>query len=116
MSGGKRADRVGERMREELAIALRALSDPRLVGVLVTRVELSDDLGNARVYFRRELGGDAAAVNASLKGLMAASGKLRHAAAQAMGLRYTPTLKFFYDEAPDAVSRIEELLREVKGG
>ena len=29
-----------------------------------------------------------------------------------MGLRYTPSFRFFYDEAPDAVSRIEELLRE----
>src|SRR4051812_38962007 len=114
MSGVKRSARIAERMREDLAAALRGLSDPRLVGVLVSRVELTDDLQTARVYVRRELGPDEAAVKAALKALGSAAGKLRHAVAQAMGLRYTPSLRFFYDEEPDAVNRIEELLREVK--
>ncbi len=114
MAAVKRATRVAGRLREELATALRTLRDPRLEGVLVTRIELTDDLQLARVYVRRELGGDAGAVKAALKALGAASGRLRHAAAEAMGLRVTPALRFFYDEAPDAVERIEELLREVK--
>ncbi len=114
MSGVKRAVRVAGRMREELSAALRTLRDPRLEGVLVSRVELTDDLQLARVYVRRELGGDTEAVKAALAGLAAASGRLRHAAAQSLGLRYAPTFRFYYDEAPDAVARIEELLREVK--
>ncbi len=116
MSGGvKRSTRVAERMRDELAMALRSLSDPRVTGVLISRVELTDDLQLARVYVRRELGGDdEAAVKAALKGLGAAAGKLRHDLSQAMKLRYTPNLRFFYDETLDAVNRIEELLQEVK--
>jgi ribosome-binding factor A len=114
MAAVKRATRVGERLREELSAALRDLRDPRLAGVLVTRVEVTDDLQAARVYVRRELGGDPAAVKGALGALDRANRRLRRAAAQALGLRYAPTLRFFYDEAPDAVARIEELLREVK--
>jgi ribosome-binding factor A len=114
MSEVKRATRVAGRLQEELAAALRSMRDPRLAGVLVSRVELTDDLQLARVYVRREQGGDPEAVKAAKKALSSASGRLRHTAAQALGLRYAPALRFFYDEAPDAVLRIEELLREVK--
>jgi ribosome-binding factor A len=114
MSEVKRATRVAERLRQELSTALRDLRDPRLAGVLVTRVEVTDDLQAARVFVRRERGFDAAAVKAALKGLGGAQKRLRRAAAQALSLRYVPTLRFFYDEEPDAVSRIEELLIEVK--
>lgn len=115
MSGGvKRATRVAGRLQEDLSAALRTLRDPRLEGVLISRVELTDDLQLARVYVRRELGEDEAAVKAALKALGAAAGRLRHATAQSLGLRYAPDFRFFYDEAPDAMARIEELLREVK--
>jgi ribosome-binding factor A len=116
MAAVKRASRVAGRMQQELSAALRELRDPRLEGVLVSRVELTDDLQSARVYVRRELGGDEVAVKAALKGLGSAAGRLRKAAGQALGLRYAPELRFFYDESLDAVNRIEELLREVKRG
>jgi ribosome-binding factor A len=114
MSGVKRATRVAGRLQEELSAALRELRDPRLLGVLISRVELTDDLQSAKVYVRREQGGDQDAVKAALRGLGAASGRLRRTAGQALGLRYTPDLRFFYDDSLDAVTRIEELLREVK--
>ena len=77
----------------------------------MSRVEVTDDLGSAKVYIRRELGGEPEAIKAALKGLSSASGKLRAAAAKALDLRTTPSLHFYYDEAPDAVVRIEEVLR-----
>jgi ribosome-binding factor A len=116
MATVKRATRVAGRMQEELSKALRELGDPRLVGVLVSRVELTDDLQTARVYVRREQGGEEKAIQATLKGLGAAAGRLRKQTGQALGLRTTPELRFFYDTTLDAVNRIEELLREVKEG
>src|SRR3954468_20764615 len=110
MSEVKRATRVAGRLREEIAAVIRALRDPRVAFVLVSRVEVTDDLQSAKVYVRLEQGEPKPA----LKGLEAASGRIRREVAQAMKLRYTPTLRFYYDEAPDDVSRIEELLREVK--
>ncbi len=115
MSAVKRATRVAGRLQEELAVALRGLRDPRLEGVLISRVELTDDLQSAKVFVRREQGGEERAVKAALKALGAAAGRLRKEAGQALGLRYTPELRFFYDASLDAVTRIEELLREVKG-
>jgi len=115
MAAMKRATRVAARMQEELSIALRGLQDPRLEGVLISRVELTDDLQQARVHVRRIVGGeDERAVKAAIKALGAAAGRLRRVAGQALDLRYMPELRFFYDDSLDAVSRIEELLREVK--
>ena len=114
MAAVKRATRVAGRMQEELSVALRALTDPRLEGVLISRVEVTDDLQQARVYVRRELGGDEKAVKAALKALGSAANRLRRTAGQALGLRYMPELRFFYDASLDQVSRIEELLQEVK--
>ncbi|AUX45611.1 ribosome-binding factor A [Sorangium cellulosum] len=113
----KRATRVAERLREDLSSLLRELSDPRLTGVLVSRVEITDDLQSARIYVRNELGvEDAASRRALLKGLEAASGRLRRDVARTMGLRVVPTLRFFYDEGIDAQRRVEDLLREIKDG
>jgi ribosome-binding factor A len=120
----KRAVRVSGRLREEMSRQLAALRDPRLAGVLVTRVEMTDDLQQARIYVRasgvgletREgapAGDDDRAQRAVLSGLGAAGPRLRRNVAQAVGLRYAPNLRFFWDEAPEAVSRIEELLREI---
>jgi ribosome-binding factor A len=116
MATVKRATRVAGRIQEELSTALRELGDPRIEGVLVSRVEVTDDLQTARVYVRREQGGDEKAIKATLKALGAAAGRLRKRAAQGLGLRITPELRFFYDSSLDRVNRIEELLREVKGG
>lgn len=110
----KRSKRVAERIREEMSMLLRGLSDPRLAGVLVTRVEVTDDLSFCRIYVRRDLGADEKDKRALLKGLEAAGGRLRRDLVKAIALRTAPALKFFYDEGIDAQTRVEELLREIQ--
>ena len=101
-------------MREELALLLRGLSDPRLEGAVVTRVDVADDLGYARVYVRREMvTADARMQRRVLSGFEAAGPKLRRDVTRAMGLRVAPTLKFLYDEGIEAQERVAELLREI---
>lgn len=115
MPEAKRSTRVAERLREELAwILTRELRDPRAVGAIVTRVEMSDDLKNARVYVRRLEGGEGEVLDAMLEGLKRASVMLRREASKRVGLRYAPELRFYFDEGQDARTRIEELLEEVK--
>lgn len=118
MSGTvKRATRVAERLREDLANLMRGLRDPRLDGVLVSRVEITDDLQSAKVFVRHEIGAEDEQMRRNiLKGMQAASGRLRRDIGRTMGLRVVPALRFFYDEGPDAQRRIEELLREIKDG
>lgn len=110
----KRSARVGERMREELAMMVRNLRDPRVAGALVTRVELTDDLSFARIYVRKDVGADDEAERRSLvKGLESAAGKLRGDLTRALGLRVAPGLRFAYDEGIDHQTRVEEILREI---
>ncbi|MEO7328440.1 MAG: 30S ribosome-binding factor RbfA [Minicystis sp.] len=110
--GVKRAVRVAGRLQQELARCMRDLHDPRVLGALISRVEVTDDLQLAKVYIRHELGG--VDVKALIKGLESATGKLRKDLAAALDLRYAPNLRFYYDEGQDAALRIEQLIQEVK--
>ena len=111
----KRAVRVAERVREEIARALvRDLSDPRLALAVVIRVEMPDDLSLARVMVRLASGGEnEASQKRLLAGLNAASGLLRKLVGQNVGLRRAPELRFHYDAGQDASTRVEELLAEI---
>ena len=114
MEGYKRSQRVASRMREELTLLLRGLSDPRLAGAVITRVELTDDLAFARVLVRQELlTPDEPAQKRMLRGFEAASSRLRQQVGKALGLRHAPELRFLYDSGQDAAMRVEEILREI---
>ncbi|MEM6790429.1 MAG: ribosome-binding factor A [Myxococcota bacterium] len=133
MRGAPRRDRVERDLVEALTGALGGLRDPRLGGrVTVTRVELTDDLSFARVYVRPPAGSppspyaDAAADHSSasgatppgardmMRGLDAATGRLRTEVAQALGLRRAPDLKFVYDRGQENAARVEALLAEIR--
>ena len=48
----KRRDRVGEMLREKIALILLHKSrDPRLQNITITSVEISDDLRRAKVFY-----------------------------------------------------------------
>ena len=112
MAEVKRAARVSERIREELAWLLtREVRDPGAAGAIVSRVEMTDDLKTVRVYVRTLEGKGQDQVLAALK---RASSMLRRQVTTRVGLRFAPELKFFYDDRLDAVNRIEQLLEEVK--
>ena len=112
MSEVKRATRVAERVREEMAWLLTTeVRDPRVKGVIVSRVEMTDDLKLARIYVRMLEGGDG---KVALKGLERTAIMLRREVSKRVGLRYAPELRFFYDDGLDKTTRIEELLEEVK--
>src|SRR5690349_13314445 len=111
----KRAQRVAEGIKQELSVVLSTeVRDPRLAFAIVSRVELSDDLRNGRVYVRLLSGGENEAKRKELLvGLGKAVGMLRREVTQRLGLRYAPDFRFFYDEGLDKASRIEEILAEV---
>jgi ribosome-binding factor A len=117
MAEAKRSTRVAERVREELAVLVsQELSDPRVAGAIVSRVEMSDDLKIARVYVRRLEGVAKGEDETMITGLTKASSLLRREVTKRVGLRYAPELRFFYDAGLDATTRIEELLEDIKRG
>lgn len=111
----KRGTRVGERIREELAnIISRKVRDPRVMGAIVSRVEVTDDLRSARIYVRLLEGGeDAKKRDLLIEGLSRAAGMLRQTVTKSLALRFAPELKFFYDVGQDKLTRIQDLLDEV---
>lgn len=101
--------RVADQIQRELGELLRGLKDPRLADGMVTvaSVDVSPDLRNARVYVTLLDCTDAAEV---LAGLRAAAGHLRSQLARRLTLRVVPELRFYHDETPDRVDRIQALL------
>ena len=116
MPGPKRSVRVGEQLKVALADLLaREVSDPRLAGVVVTRVELTDDLGLLTAHVRMLSGGDDEKIRtATLRALERASGMLKRELAARVKTRIVPNLRFFYDEGQDRQTRVESLLREIE--
>ena len=109
----KRATRVAEGIRAELASLLgRRIRDPRVAGVIVSRVIVTDDLRSAKIYVRL-LDGDTAREKELLTGLKSAQGMLRSAITKALSLRFAPELRFFYDESIEKRARVDELLHEI---
>lgn len=113
---GMRGARVAARVQEELAVLLRSLGDPRLQGVFISRVEMTDDLQTAKVFVRHEQAGalSPGAQKSLLKGFESASGRLRKEVARAVALRRAPELRFIYDSGQDSAYRVEEILREIR--
>lgn len=110
-SDGRRPERVaGMVLRELSQMLVRDLRDPRLRGVSLTRVRMTDDLRHGRVFFSH-LEGHAKADQA-VKGFKSASGFIRREIGQALGLRYTPDFVFEFDPGPESAARVDLLLRE----
>jgi ribosome-binding factor A len=109
----RRTARLGEELREEVArIIASELKDPRIGFVTVTRVGLTPDLRNARIYVG-VLGGDVERKK-TLEGLRQAAGYLRRLLGQRLRLRHTPELLFEYDTGLDAADRVAQILEETK--
>ena len=112
----RRPRRVAEMVQSHLAEALRReIDDPRLTALVITGVEVPDDLSVAHVQVRLLVGGDdQASRHAALKSLSRASARLRRGLGPTLGLRRVPALSFTYDEGLDKRRRIEELLEEIE--
>ncbi len=110
-----RVRRVGEGVKEELAVLLSGdVKDPGAAGAIVTRVEMTNDLRNARVFVRLLEGGDKEdSRKRLLDALGRARGMLRREVTQRLALRHAPELRFAYDEGLDHTVRVEQILAEI---
>jgi len=105
----RRQKRVGELLHEELSLLLqRETKDPRFSRVTVTYVEVSADLGVAKVYVT--VLGEQPEKQAALEALDHAAGYLRHELGARLRLRRIPRLTFELDEAVERGTRVLELL------
>ena len=116
MSQGSRPDRVADQIRGELAVLLaREVHDPGIGFVTLTRVQVSPDLQQARVYFTAlgPTGEESKTRKNSERALERAAPFLRRQIGSRLRLRRVPDLRFIYDESIAGQDRIERLINEL---
>jgi ribosome-binding factor A len=109
---GRRVARLAEQLRRELAEMIRTqVRDPRVGLVTLTGVEVSADLGLARIFVR--VVGGAEELSRSLEGLEAAAPFLRTELGKVLHVRRVPALRFQEDRSHAGALRVEEILADV---
>jgi ribosome-binding factor A len=95
-----RAQRVGDQIQRELAVLIpREVKDPRLGFVTLTGVDVSRDLGHAKVFVTLMNSDDADEIKFNLEVLNDSAGFLRMLLGKAIKIRSIPQLHFYYDES-----------------
>jgi ribosome-binding factor A len=108
----KRRDRVGEMLREKIALILLHKShDPRLQKITITNVEISDDLRRAKIFYLTR--GKEAEIRLLQKALQKASGFIKQELAQEHILRVIPELFFQVDDSWQRGERVADILRQL---
>ena len=109
----KNMGRLAQDMKREIIAIIGRLKDPRLEGglITVTRLEVTPDLDNAKVYVSvlgRE-GGPAEVIEA----LNRAAGHVRTEVSKKMHIRKAPKFTFIEDDGAAYAAHINEILREL---
>jgi ribosome-binding factor A len=113
----RRTERVGEEIRAELSRLLREeVADPRIRLVTLLRVDVSPDLGSARVFWSEapEASGAERDPERTERALTHAAAYLRRRLAEALPLRRVPELHFRHDPSLALGSETLALLREIQ--
>lgn len=108
----KRPVRVAEAIRNEISILLiQKVRDPHIAAVAISRVEVSDDLKYAKIFYTIE--GQTKASTKQSKALERAKGFMRSHLAKTLNLRYTPSLQFYFDETAAKVEELEKIFQDI---
>jgi ribosome-binding factor A len=109
----RRPERVADKLREEISqIVGYELEDPRVTGVTVTDVRLSDNLKAARVYVT--INGDEAEHRAALAALQHAAPYVRKQVGLSLNLPRTPEIHFVRDRVEEEGERVDKLLLDIE--
>ncbi|HEX3870964.1 MAG TPA: 30S ribosome-binding factor RbfA, partial [Pirellulales bacterium] len=104
--------KAAEAVREVVSMAiLTELQDPRVKDVTVTKVEVTPDMRQAKVYV--SVMGAESKQQLSLRGLQNAAGFLQSKVARRIDTRYTPRLEFVLDQGVKKSIAIAEILKRV---
>ena len=110
-----RSVKVAELLKNEISQILRfRMKDPRVGFVTITNIVLSDDLRQAKVYYT--IIGDEKQKKDSQIGLEHAHSFIQKELGSRLQLRYTPVLRFYYDEGLEYEMRINRILEELNLG
>lgn len=113
MAQGSRPERVGDQLRQELSVLIaRQVHDPGVGFLTITRVKVTPDLQQARVYYTAL--GDESTRKETARALGRATPFLRRQVGGRLRLKNVPTLEFFYDESIERQDRIEKIMLDLQ--
>ena len=106
-----RTDRVADYLQRELALLIQQeVRDPRVGMVSITGVDVSRDLGHARIHFTR-IGSDSdEEANEAAEALNSAAGFLRSQLSRSSSMRRVPQMRFFFDSSVGRGRDLEALI------
>jgi len=114
---------MGKRRQERMTVEIKRIishviqdeiKDPRIdfATVSITRVEVSSDIGHARVNI--SVLGDEAKQEETMKALQKAKGYIRSEVASELKVKHAPELEFRIDRSIEHGIKISSLLEELK--
>jgi ribosome-binding factor A len=107
-----RQRKIADQIKKYLSQLIdRRLKDPRKGFVTLTHVKISGDLRIATVYYTC-LGDEEQRKN-SHEALESAKNFLRNELSPLLNMRFTPELRFFYDESLEYSEHINELIKKI---
>ena len=108
-----RIQRAQAVIMEEVSLTVfNELKDPRVKNVTITGVKLTPDLRNGIVFF--SVLGDENDVTQATDGLNHAASFIRKQLGHKLQMKFTPQLRFEYDETIKNAAHIMELLEKAK--
>jgi ribosome-binding factor A len=113
MAAPRRILRLQQLILEVIAETLhREIQDPRIGLVTITRVQLSQDLSSAHVYW--SMLGTETQRRTTDRGLRQALGLIQRRVAGAIGTRVTPTLTLRFDPTLEKAQRLNEIFERLR--
>ena len=108
-----RKDKVAEAVRQEVSLIVHdVLKDPRLGFVTITRVEMTDDLSYAKIFF--SVLGKEEDYKKTKEALDSALGFIRKLVSERINLKFAPEIAFYEDHSSEYSVRIDQVLNEIK--
>jgi ribosome-binding factor A len=109
-TGANPKEMYQEKIQNEINMMLRReISDPRLMHISITRVDLNQDYSHAKIYWDTF---DASKRGDAKKAIEGIDKKMRALLAKTLNVRHTPSLSFYYDSQFEDELKITKLLQD----
>lgn len=110
---GIRPERIASQMREYISsIIYEDIKDPRIGFITVTRIEVTPDIRNAKIFFSAL--GNKEEKQRAIQGLNSAEGYIRKLLAEKLRTKFTPELLFRLDESVEYSIHLNEIFDKIR--
>ena len=111
MSGDFRKQKLEDRIQQIVNTFVKTLSDSRLQFVTVTKVELTNDLSRAKIFWDTY---DSSKKEEITQALKKVKGKVRTQLSINLKLKQAPEINLLYDNQFEEEAKIDDILKKEK--